>query len=243
MTTENSIASNLASVRSRISEACRRAGRDPAEIRLLPISKTQPLPVLRMAYAAGCHELGENKVQEAREKAEALVDLSDLRWSVVGHLQTNKAKYIARFAHEFQALDSLRVAEALDRRLQMEGRALDVYVQINSSQETQKYGLAPEDTADFIRQLPQYTALRVRGLMTLAEFSADTGRVRECFVRMRRLRDQLRQNTPAGVSIDELSMGMSGDYETAIEEGATTVRVGKAIFGPRELPDSHYWPT
>src|SRR5699024_5304176 len=108
---------------------------------------------------AGCRELGENKVQEARRKAEALSDLLDLRWAVIGHLQTNKAKYVARFAHEFQALDNLRVAEALDRRLQIEGRALDVFVQINSSNESQKFGLAPHDAAAFIQQLPQFSAL------------------------------------------------------------------------------------
>src|SRR5699024_7393025 len=163
----------------------------------------------------------------------------DLRWSVIGHLQTNKAKYVARFAHEFQALDNLRVAETLDRRLQAEGRSLDVFVQVNSSDEPQKFGLEPDDVADFIRQLPQFSALRVRGLMTLALFSADIDRVRACFVRMRELQQRLRDNTPDGVSVDQLSMGMSGDFETAIEEGSTVVRVGQAIFGARNLPDSH----
>jgi len=240
--TPQTLAANLRTIRQRIDHACEQAGRDPSAVRLLPVSKTKGNDVLRMAYAAGCRELGENKVQEARRKAEALADLTDLRWSVIGHLQTNKAKYVARFAHEFQALDRLRVAETLDRRLQKEGRSLDVFVQINSSDEPQKFGLAPADAADFIRQLPQFSALRVRGLMTLAIFSSDTERVRQCFVRMRELRDRLRQEAPAGVSLEELSMGMSGDFETAIEEGATVVRVGQAIFGPRDLPDSHYWP-
>lgn len=240
--TQQSIEANLAAIRARIDDACKRAGRAPSAVRLLPVSKTKGTDILRLAYAAGCRELGENKVQEARRKAEALSDLTDLRWSVIGHLQTNKAKYVARFAHEFQALDNLRVAEALDRRLQMEGRSLDVYVQVNSSDEPQKYGLAPADVAAFVQQLPQFSALRVRGLMTLAIFSADTERVRACFVRMRELQQRLRDNLPDGVSVDDLSMGMSGDFETAIEEGATVVRVGQAIFGPRDLPDSHYWP-
>lgn len=240
--TQQAIEANLRAIRTRIDQACQQAGREPSQVRLLPVSKTKGNDILRLAYAAGCRELGENKVQEARRKAEDLADLSDLRWAVIGHLQTNKAKYVARFAHEFQALDNLRVAEALDRRLQMEGRELDVFVQINSSGEPQKFGLAPEDTAAFIRQLPQFSALRVRGLMTLAIFSAEIDRVRECFVRMRNLRDQLRQDVPAGVSVEDLSMGMSGDFETAIAEGATVVRVGQAIFGPRNLPDSHYWP-
>src|SRR5690606_6127239 len=164
---------------------------------------------------------GENKPQEAFQKWEATADLTDLQWSVIGHLQTNKAKLVARFATEFQALDSLRLAEALDRRLQAEGRTLDVFVQVNTSGEASKFGLPPEAAAAFIKALPAFTALRVRGLMTLAVFSADAMRVRQCFVLLRELRDKLRQEAPSGISFDELSMGMSGDYEIAIEEGAT----------------------
>lgn len=234
---------NLANVRTRIAAACRRAGRDPAEVRLLPVSKTQPAARLRLAYAAGCRIFGENKVQEAHDKWAAMQDLADLRWSVIGHLQTNKAKRVARFASEFQALDSLRAAVVLDRHLQAEGRALDVFVQINTSGEASKYGLAPEDASGFIRELPAFSALRVRGLMTLALFSAEAERVRQCFVLLRALRERLRQDAPAGIALDELSMGMSGDFEIAVEEGATVVRVGQAIFGARALPDSHYWPT
>jgi len=234
---------NLAAVRACIDAACRKAGRDPAQVRLLPVSKTKPEATLRLAYEAGCRMLGENKVQEAHRKWEAMQDLADLRWSVIGHLQTNKAKLVARFAAEFQALDSLRVAEALDRRLQVEGRSLDVFVQVNTSGEASKYGLAPEDVPGFIDTLPAFSALRVRGLMTLALFSSEAQRVRQCFIGLRDLRDRLRQDAPAGVELDQLSMGMSGDFEIAIEEGATVVRVGQAIFGARALPDSHYWPT
>jgi len=237
------IAGNLAAVRARIAAAAERAGRKAQEIRLLPISKTVPVDRMRMAIAAGCRTFGENKVQEARRKWEQLVDEGPLDWAIVGHLQTNKAKYVARFASEFQALDSLRVAEALERRLQVEGRALDVLVQVNTSREQSKFGLAADDAARFIGQLPQFESLRVRGLMTLAVFSDDTARVRECFVALRELRDRLRQGAPDGVALDDLSMGMSGDYEIAIEEGATVVRVGQAIFGARPTPDSYYWPT
>ena len=233
---------NQAAVQARIEAACQRAGRDPASVRLLPVSKTVDETRIRMAYAAGARFLGENKVQEAFGKWEAMQDLPDLKWAVIGHLQTNKAKVVARFASEFQALDSLRVAEALDRRLQAEGRALDVFVQVNTSGEPSKFGLAPDEVAAFVQQLPALSALRVRGLMTLALFSDDAVRVRQCFVLLRTLRDQLRQSAPAGIGLDELSMGMSGDYEIAIEEGATVVRVGQAIFGARALPDSHYWP-
>ncbi len=232
----------LAGVRARIADACRRAGRDPAGVRLLPVSKTIDATGVRMSYAAGCRQLGENRVLEAWRKREALPDLADLRWSVIGHLQTNKAGLVARFADEFQALDSLRVAAALDRRLQAEGRVLDVFVQVNTSGESSKYGLHPDSVRGFVRELPAFCALRVRGLMTLALLSAETGPVRECFARLRSLRDRLRQDAPSGIALDELSMGMSGDFEIAIEEGATVVRVGQAIYGARALPDSHYWP-
>nr|WP_314608097.1 YggS family pyridoxal phosphate-dependent enzyme [uncultured Janthinobacterium sp.] len=234
---------NLAAVHARMAAACQRVGRDPAGVRLLPVSKTKPEASLRLAYAAGCRMLGENKPQEADRKWEAMADLADLQWSVIGHLQTNKAKLVARFASEFQALDSLRVAEALERRLQAEGRGLDVFVQVNTSGEASKYGLPPDEVAAFLHQLHAFPALRVRGLMTLALLSAEAVRVRRCFVLLRELRDRLRQDVPVGVSLDELSMGMSGDYEIAIEEGATVVRVGQAIFGARDTPDSHYWPT
>lgn len=240
--TQEEIQANLADIRARIDAACERTGRDPAEVRLLPVSKTVDESRIRMAYAAGCRQLGENKVQEAYGKWEAMADLADLDWAIIGHLQTNKAKFVARFAREFQALDNLRVAEALDRRLQAEGRSLDVFVQVNTSGEASKFGLAPEDALDFARALPAYTSLKVRGLMTLALFSPDETRVRPCFQLLRDLRDRLRQDAPQGADFAELSMGMSGDFEWAIEEGATTVRVGQAIFGARALPDSHYWP-
>ncbi|AEB83433.1 YggS family pyridoxal phosphate-dependent enzyme [Alicycliphilus denitrificans] len=234
---------HLATVQARIAAACQRAGRDPASVRLLPVSKTQPEARVRLAHAAGCRLLGENKPQEALGKWQATQDLPGLRWSVIGHLQTNKARLVARFASEFQALDSLRVAEALERRLQAEGRALDVFVQVNTSGEASKYGLLPREVAAFLRALPAFPALRVRGLMTLALFSSDAARVRRCFVLLRTLRDRLRQEAPAGITLEELSMGMSGDFEIAIEEGATVVRVGQALFGARALPDGHYWPS
>lgn len=232
----------LAQVRERIAAAARLAGRDPAEIRLLPVSKTVPVERIRAAFEAGLTAFGENKVQEAKTKAEALADLG-LTWSIIGHLQTNKARHVARFADEFQALDSLKLAASLDRRLQIEGRTLDVLVQVNTSGEDSKYGLPPDRVSAFLRELPAFTALRVRGLMTLALFSDDAERVQACFRRLRELRDRLRHVAPPTMALDELSMGMSGDFELAIQEGATVVRVGQAIFGARPLPDSHYWPT
>ncbi|WP_131742879.1 YggS family pyridoxal phosphate-dependent enzyme [Actinomadura roseirufa] len=240
VTTEDFVR-NIAQVKARIAAAAKRAGRRPDEVRLLPVSKTVPEERLRLAVAAGCDVLGENKVQEALRKSREMADLG-VSWSIIGHLQTNKAKDVAAFASEFQALDNLRAAEALDRRLQAAGRSLDVFVQVNTSAEESKYGLPPDEVPSFLARLPQYGALRVKGLMTLALFTSDIDRVRECFVLLRTIRDRARQDAPDGIGLDELSMGMSGDFETAIEEGATVVRVGQAIFGARRTTDGLYWP-
>lgn len=236
------IQQNLATIQARIQAACERSSRDPADVRLLPVSKTVDEKRIRLAYDAGCRLLGENKVQEAYDKWQSMQDLEDLHWAVIGHLQTNKARFVAQFAQEFHSLDRVRVARTLDRRLQAEGRSLDVFVQVNTSGEASKFGLAPNEVLDFARELPAFSSLRVRGLMTLALFSSDEARVRACFVLLRQLRDQLRQEAPQGEDFAELSMGMSGDFEWAIEEGATTIRVGQAIFGARSQPDSYYWP-
>jgi len=241
MTHDDSIAANLARVQEQIANAARTAGRSPDSVRLLPVSKTVPAERLRHAIAAGARRFGENKVQEAREKAEALADEA-LDWVIIGHLQSNKAKYVARFASEVQSIDRVRVARALDERLQVEGRSLDVLVQVNTSGEESKYGVEPAKAAALVRELAAFDTLRVRGLMTLAVFSEESERVRACFRRLRELRDRLRDEAPDGVALDELSMGMSGDYALAIEEGSTEVRVGTAIFGARPTPDSHYWP-
>ncbi|MFE0268814.1 YggS family pyridoxal phosphate-dependent enzyme [Nocardiopsis alba] len=239
--TVDDFARNLATVRERIAAAAERSGRDATRIRLLPVGKTVPEERLRTAARAGCREFGENKVQEADRKRRALADL-DVRWSIIGHLQRNKARDVAAFASEFQALDGLRVAEALDRRLQAAGRGLDVHVQVNTSAEDSKFGLPPEELPAFLATLPRYSSLRVRGLMTLAVLDTDVDRVRACFSLLRTLRDRAREVDPDLIGPGELSMGMSGDYEVAVEEGATCVRVGQAIFGARATPDSLYWP-
>ena len=234
-------ATNLAEVRDRIDAAARRAGRDPGEVRLLAVSKTVPEERLRLAVAAGARDLGENKVQEAQRKARTMADL-ELSWSVIGHLQTNKAKDVVEFADEFHALDRLKLAETLHRRLEAAGRSLKVFVQVNTSGEESKFGLKPDATLPFLREIRALDTLQVQGLMTLAMFSSDTERVRGCFRLLRALRDRAREEDPALIGPGGLSMGMSGDFETAIEEGATVVRVGQAIFGARSLPDTYYWP-
>lgn len=232
---------NLADVKERITRAAASVDRDPGEIRLLPVSKTVSEDRLRNAVAAGMAHLGENKVQEAHRKWQNLSDL-EVKWSVIGHLQTNKAKFVAEFATEFQALSSIKMAQALDRRLQAQGRSLDVFVQVNTSNEPQKFGLPAQEVGEFLTQMPQFNSLNVKGLMTLAVFSKDAQQVGACFDVLRNLRTELEQDVPEGVSVAELSMGMSGDYELAVARGATVVRVGQAIFGSRQTPDSMYWP-
>lgn len=233
-----SFAANLKTVHERIAATCQRCGRAVEDVRLLPVTKTVPAHVLRLAYAAGISDFGENKLQEARDKRAVLGDLA-IRWSIIGHLQTNKVKYLVRFASEFHALDSFRLAEELNRRLDAEGRDLDVFVQVNTSGEESKYGLHPDDLMTFVERLPEFPRLKPRGLMTLAIFSADTGRVRTCFRLLRDLRDRAVSVHPG---LTQLSMGMSGDFEIAIEEGANVVRVGQAIFGARPPGDAYYWP-
>ncbi len=231
----------LDSIHTRMAAACQRSGREPSSVRLLPVSKTVSLASIRTAIDAGCRMFGENRVQEAMHKAESIQD-PDVKWSVIGHLQTNKARYVARFAHEVQSLDSAKLAQVLDRNLQKQNRQMDVFVQVNSSFEASKYGLSIEETPAFVQSLQEYPNLRFCGLMTLAIFDAEEQEVRACFQRMSRLREQLRENVLAADVRCDLSMGMSGDFEMAIEEGADVVRVGQALFGARGVPDSHYWP-
>ena len=232
------LADNWAQIRRRVDAACREAGRDPAEVAILPVSKTFGPELIRAGVALGMHRFGENKVQEIRDKAAPLADCG-IDWVMIGHLQTNKAKDVARLVSEVQSLDRLELAEALDRRLQHEGRAIDVLVQVKTSTEPSKYGLPPEQLPGFLNVLRGYDTLRVRGLMTLAIHSSEPLEVRACFRLLRELRDRA---IAQGHGIQRLSMGMSGDFPLAIAEGASEVRIGTAIFGNRPYPDSYYWP-
>jgi pyridoxal phosphate enzyme (YggS family) len=239
---DGSVAANLGKVRARIRDAALRSGRNADAVRLVLVTKTVPAERVREAIAAGQEILGENKVQEGRRKAEALAG-EPIRWSMIGHLQSNKVKDVLRFADEVQSLDRLSLATALEKRLQHLGRSLDVLVQVNTSNEMSKYGLDEGEVAPFLRELTSFDSLRPRGFMTLASFTADTDEVRRCFRLLRSIRDRALQEAPQGEALAELSMGMSGDFEIAIEEGATVVRVGQAVFGARPLPDSYYWPS
>lgn len=243
MTDENSIGARLEHIRERISLAAVSAGRAPDAVALLPVSKTFGPAAIREAVAQGVRRFGENKAQEIRSKAEPLADCG-IDWVMIGHLQTNKAKDIARLAAEVQSLDRMELAIALDRRLQTEGRAIDVLVQLKTSSEPSKYGLPPEELPGFLRRLAQDTpTLRVRGLMTLAINEPNQEAVRACFRALRMARDHAQAEGIDGVELSRLSMGMSGDFEIAIQEGSTEVRIGTAIFGGRPYPDEYYWPS
>ena len=239
MTTDTTyLTSNWAQINRRVDDACRAVGRERSTVSILPVSKTFGPEVIRAAVGLGLHRFGENKVQEIREKFEPLADCG-IDWVMIGHLQTNKAKEVARLASEVQSLDRAELAEALHHRLQQEGRAIDVLVQVKTSVEPSKYGLPPDQLPAFLDSLRAYDTLRVRGLMTLAILSTSPEEVRGCFRLLRELRDAA---VVRGHDLPRLSMGMSGDFPLAIAEGATEVRIGTAIFGKRPYPDSYYWP-
>ncbi|AEC18733.1 hypothetical protein PT7_0193 [Pusillimonas sp. T7-7] len=242
MNVNNTIAARLSQVQDRIRKTAIQAGRSADSVTLLPVSKTFGEDAIREAVKAGVYRFGENKAQEIRSKFEPLADC-DIDWVMIGHLQTNKAKDVARMASEIQSLDRMDLAIALDRRLQQEGRAIDALVQVKTSSEPSKYGLPPEELPGFLRQVARdIPTLRIKGLMTLAINAADDAAVRACFRTLRELRDQMRQEDIAGIELDRLSMGMSGDFEIAIEEGSTEVRIGTAIFGGRIYGNDYYWP-
>lgn len=216
-------------VRARVDAACREAGRDPAEVAILPVSKTFGVPVLREALAAGLRRFGENRMQEIRDKQAELAD-ADIAWVVIGPLQTNKARDAARLAAEVQSLDRLALAEALQQRLEREGRTLDVLVQVKTALEPGKHGLPPAELLPFLDHLRALPRLHVRGLMTVATQTDDAGEIRRCFRQLRQLRDAA---VAIGHVLPRLSMGMSGDFPLAIAEGATELRIGSGVFALR----------
>ncbi len=209
-------------------------GRRPDEVTLVGVTKTFPVEVVAAARQAGLHDFGENRVQELIEKTDALpgtIQGGDIRWHMVGHLQRNKAKDVVDCADVFHALESLRLAAELDRRAAQASRRLPCFVQVNVSGEASKFGLGPDDVLDLLEGLVAYEHLRVVGLMTLAAPGADPEAVRPQFRRLRQVFEQV--DRYAGEPMHGLSMGMSGDFDVAIEEGATHVRLGTALFGPR----------
>lgn len=226
------IGENLEQIRARMTAAARRAGRDPEGVALVAVSKYVPVERIVEAVAAGQLLFGENYLQEAQEKIRQLP--SSLRWHCIGHLQSNKAKLAVDLFHMVETVDRLKLARLLDQHAAEAGRVLPVLVQVNVGREPQKAGVLPEDAAELLRELAALTHLEVRGLMTMPPFFDQPERARPCFRELRLLSENLAGKGLLGAHGPvELSMGMSGDFEVAIEEGATLVRVGTALFGAR----------
>lgn len=230
-----SVAKNITDVRARITAAARRAGRDPGEVTLMAVSKTFAVGYIREAYTARLRVFGENRVQEFSGKAALLEDLQEAEWHMIGHLQTNKAAAAAELFTAVDSLDSLRLAEKLNASAETLGKKLGVLVEINVGGESAKSGLAPDsgELETLLMAAPKLERLDFRGLMTIPPFTEDTQEARPFFRRLRALRDQIAARRLPAVRMDVLSMGMSHDFEIAIEEGSTCIRVGTAIFGER----------
>ena len=225
-----SIQQSLATLQERISRAAAACGRDPSAVRLVTVTKTQRVEAVRAAIQAGSSIVGENYIQEARDKFEALGSLP-AQWHFIGHLQTNKAKYAVRMFDLIHTVDSEKLAAELNKQAAKRGKVQHILVQVNIGAEATKSGVAPDQAIDLIRRIAAYENICVQGLMAMPPFFDAPERARPFFSALRRLRERIQQEIL--VPVRELSMGMSGDFEVAIEEGATLVRIGTAIFGAR----------
>jgi pyridoxal phosphate enzyme (YggS family) len=230
------LAENIALVRKRMNAAAIRAGRNVDDITLMAVSKTVPPDLIRAAYSAGLRVFGENRVQEFAEKVDALRDLSDAQWHMIGHLQTNKAAKAAELFAAVDSIDSLRLAQKLNSTAQQAGRKLGVLIEINVGGESAKSGVAPEsqELENILQAAPSLEHLEIRGLMTIPPLTEDPQEARPYFRRLRELQRQISDRALPSLSMNVLSIGMSHDFEIAIEEGSTCVRLGTAIFGERK---------
>lgn len=222
---------NLSEVEARICRACERSGRDRSQVQLIAVSKTKPVEMIREVYDAGVRTFGENKPQEIKEKYPLLPQ--DVKWHMIGHLQRNKIKYIIERACMIHSIDSLRLAEAVNEEAARRDLIMPVLVEVNAAREESKYGIAPEEAEDFIRKISVFQNIRVNGLMTIAPFTENASENRPYFRCLKKLLVDINAKNIDNVNMCHLSMGMTGDYEVAIEEGATMVRVGTGIFGER----------
>ncbi len=237
----NDIVHNIAVIKERIKQACLKSGRAENEVRLLLATKTVDAVRIKIALETGESLIAENKVQEVKEKYEELRLLAH-ESHFIGHLQTNKIKDILKYGVScVQSLDRMDLAEKLHDRLTSEGKTMDVLIQVNTSNEESKFGVHPDMAIALIKSVSALDTLHIKGLMTIGLFSTESEKVRECFRVLKKIQKEAIALNISGVEMKELSMGMSGDLEVAIEEGATIVRVGTAIFGKREYPDSYYW--
>lgn len=232
MLAKASIKQSLIEVRQRINQAVERSNRDPSTIRLLAVSKTQPVSGLEEAYQAGQRAFAENRVQEWLEKVPHLP--KDCQWHIVGRLQTNKVKYLDQNVEMIHSLDRFPLLEALNSQGERRGLVWTTLVQVNIARDPAKAGLMPEEVPDFLNSVSEFPFVRVQGLMTIGALEASSTETKGYFRQLRELRDALRLQKRPGVELLELSMGMSQDFESAIEEGATLVRVGRQIFGTRQ---------
>ena len=232
----SSIARNIARIEERIAAACRRAGRKREDVKLVAISKTFPAERIREAYEAGLRDFGENRVQEAAAKRPALADL-EITWHLVGHLQSNKARPARELFQWVHSIDSDKIAQKLDQSAGGSGVRLPVLLEVNLGEEPGKFGASGGDTLRLAGQISRLATLDLRGLMTVPPFFEDPERVRPFFRRLREMAQTISEANLLNVSMCELSMGMTHDFEIAIEEGATIVRVGTGIFGERPLPE------
>jgi PLP dependent protein len=230
-----SIAEHIARIREQIAAAARRAGRYPADIALMAVSKTFPPELIREAYGAGIRVFGENRVQEFAGKADAVRDLADAEWHLIGHLQSNKASRAVELFSAVDSLDSVRLAERLDNFAEASGKTLPVLIEINVGGEEAKSGIASgsEELDRILLGAPEWKHLTIRGLMTVPPYTEDPEGARAYFRQLREIRDGIAARRLPAVSMDVLSMGMSHDFEVAIDQGSTCVRVGTAIFGER----------
>ncbi len=226
------IAKNLQNVQQRITAAAARCGRNPDEIRLVTVSKTIPADKIQQAIDAGATILGENYIQETRKKIEII--RRNISWHFIGHLQSNKAKYAVDLFNLIHSVDSTHVAEQLNKEAGKKNKVMPILIQVNISGEDTKHGINPQVTIKLIEVIAPLGNLRIKGLMTMPPWSPDPEESRPYFIALRKLKDELTSQRPENVELQELSMGMSADFEVAIEEGATLVRVGTAIFGPRK---------
>lgn len=238
--TSESIRRNLKIIRKRMDEACAKAGRNPDEVQLLLATKTVSAENIQVAIDSGYTLLGENKILEGLDKYEAL-QCDSCQWHVIGHVQTNKVKYILKYANVVQSVDRMKLVKKLHNRCEYDNRDIDIFIQVNTSYEESKFGMAPEKTMEFIKQVSDFPRLHIKGLMTIGILSSKDDKVRDCFKLLKELQQKAMALNLPHASFYELSMGMSNDLELAILEGSTMIRVGTAIFGKRPFPDSYYW--
>lgn len=225
------IEENLRTVKARMEQACEKSGRAAGDVKLIAVSKTKPVSMLREAYDLGCRDFGENKVQELVEKYEQLP--KDIRWHMIGHLQRNKVKYIVDKVCMIHSVDSLRLAEEISREAVKHNVTVSVLVEVNVAGEESKFGVTAQETLPLVEQIAKLPNIVVKGLMTIAPYVENPSENRLYFEKLKQIYVDIIQKNIDNVSMEELSMGMTGDYEVAVEEGATYIRVGTGIFGER----------